>query len=85
MRLQLGEKAKHKITGFTGIIIARTEWLNGCWRMTLQSHKLKDGIPVEPQTFDEFDLELVEDKKVKAGSKETGGPRPSIGRAVDPQ
>lgn len=34
--ITLGCKAKDKITGFTGIVIAMTSWLNGCQRVTIQ-------------------------------------------------
>ena len=32
----LGDEVKDTITGFKGIVVARTEWLNGCARVTVQ-------------------------------------------------
>lgn len=74
--VQLGDKAKDTITGFEGICVARTEWLNGCWRITLQNSKLdKDGKPQEGHTFDEPQLIVTKPKTVPVGSKLTGGPK----------
>lgn len=84
-KVQLGDEARDKVTGFTGVCVARTEWLNGCWRMTLQPRALnKDGKPVDADTFDEFQLEVVKPAALSVGSKETGGPRDAPVRARDP-
>lgn len=75
MTVQLGDKAKDTVTGFEGICIARTEWLNGCWRITLQSEKLtKDGAPQDGVTFDEPQLVVTKARKVATGPRTTGGP-----------
>lgn len=82
-KFSLGDKVKDNITGFIGIIVGRTEWLNGCIRYSLQPIKLKDGAPQETQAFDEDQLELVTAKK-KAVVKRTGGDRkdPKRGQTV---
>jgi hypothetical protein len=78
MSIQLGDKCKDTVTGFEGICVARTEWLNGCWRMTLQSEKLdKDGKPQDGVTFDEPQLVVTKPKKVATGPRDTGGPAPT--------
>jgi hypothetical protein len=85
VNVQLGDKARDTVSGFSGVCVARTEWLNGCWRMTLQPQALdKDGKPREPQTFDDFQLEVTKPKLQPVGSKETGGPRDAPMRACDP-
>ena len=85
VNVQLGDLAKDTVSGFSGVCVARTEWLNGCWRMTLQPKAVdKDGKPCEAQTFDDFQLEVVEPKKQPVGSKETGGPRDTPPRAAYP-
>lgn len=82
----LGDLCRDTVSGFTGICVARTEWLNGCWRMTLQPKALdKDGKPQEAQTFDDHQLEVIEAKRQPVGSKETGGPRSEPRRARDPR
>lgn len=83
--VNLGDKARDTVSGFSGVCVARTEWLNGCWRMTLQPQGLdKDGKPQEAQTFDDFQLEVIEHKRQQVGSKETGGPREEPVRVRDP-
>lgn len=88
MKLQLGDLAKDRITGFEGIVIAITHWLNGCARIALQPRQLdKDGRVLMSESFDEEQLELVEEEAVKLpGSRskknvKTGGPRPEPQRA----
>jgi hypothetical protein len=73
--IKLGDVAKDTITGFTGVVVAATKWLHGCERLTLQPQSLHEGKPVESQTFDLPQLELVA-AKVAKGTDETGGPRP---------
>jgi hypothetical protein len=51
--ISLRDTVKDTITGFTGVVISRCEWINGCVRLGVQATKLKDGIPTEPQHFDE--------------------------------
>ena len=83
--INLGDLAKDTVTGFEGICIARTEWLNGCARITLQPKGLdKDGKPIESHCFDEMQLKLVKAKSYKP-ARDTGGPRPSPQRRADPK
>ena len=71
----LGDEVKDTITGFQGIVVCISQWYHGCKRVTVQSQVMKDGKPVEPVTFDEPQLILVESKQHKPQNK-TGGPRP---------
>ena len=88
--IQLGDRARDSITGYEGIVIARSEWLNGCVRFELQSEKLKDGVPHEPYWVDQQQIALVVSKAPKdvtAGKGESpppGGPRSAPARANDP-
>ena len=45
-KFELGDLAQDEITGFRGVIVARTQWLNNCNVYRLQSPDLKDGKPV---------------------------------------
>lgn len=74
----LGDLVKDSVTGYRGIVVARTEWLNGCYRLTMQSDTLdKDGKPQPTETFDEPQLILIEKGVVHCGSRDTGGPKPT--------
>lgn len=76
-KIQLGDKVKDPISGITGIAVARTTWLHGCDRITVQPQGFdKDKKPYESCTVDEPQLKLVKPKKIKRGRKDTGGPRP---------
>jgi hypothetical protein len=74
--IELGDVVRDKVTGFEGVAIGVTTWLHGCRRITVQPRALKDGRPIEPLSFDEPQLEIVETKVVEQGSRKTGGPRP---------
>jgi len=80
----LGDTARDTITGFTGVVICEAKWLHGCRRLTLQPRELKDGKPVEMQTFDEPQLAKIA-APPSATTGHTGGPRPEPTRAGDPQ
>lgn len=86
--IKLGDKVKDRITGLTGIAIGVTTWLYGCRRLVVQPQELKDGKPVEFTSFDEPQLELVEDKSSHPLTpnmpRKTGGPMPTQTRGPDP-
>lgn len=87
-KIELGDEAKDKITGYSGIVVAITEWLHACRRITIQPKEMKDGQPAGNYTFDEPQVELVQKKgylvpKQEPGAK-TGGPSIEPTRASDP-
>jgi len=61
--INLGNKVRNTINGFSGMAIARTEFLHGCAQIMVESSELKDGKPVESQVFDEQNLETTEEAK----------------------
>lgn len=84
--IRIGETAKDSITGFKGVVTARTEYLNGCARLAVQPTKLgKDGKPIEAQYFDEPQLVVIPAKRRKR-TTDTGGPHASPpDRSVTPR
>jgi hypothetical protein len=96
-RINLGDQVKDKVTGFKGIAVAVTTWLNGCVRVTITPESLdKDGKIQDSQSFDEEQLELLKAGKVAAvKSREpapivvpkakTGGPKPEPRRQAEPK
>jgi hypothetical protein len=50
--IKLGAKVTDSITGFTGIVTARCEYLGGSVRVCVEMQELKDGRPAE-QWFEE--------------------------------
>lgn len=73
--IELGDRAKDAITGITGIVIAKTFWLNGCIRSTIQPEEAKDGKPVDSQTIDDAQLRLAK-KRVQPAYAATLAPAP---------
>ena len=72
----LGDTVKDEITGFTGVVICKSTWLNGCVRLMVQRTKLdKDGKPVPAESFDVEQLVLVKAAKGPAHAP-AGGPMP---------
>jgi len=87
MAIKLGSKVRDNISGFTGIAIGRTEWLHGCARITIQPPVDKDGKHQDAATFDEQQVELIEEKPVrvsKQASAGPGGPKKDPGRHKTP-
>lgn len=85
MSIKLGDKVRDIYTGFEGIAAARTEWLHGCDRITIEPTSLdKDGKIQECACFDEQRVSLVEALPVLVSSdsetEKTGGPRPAPAR-----
>ena len=73
-RFDKGDEVRDKITDFTGIVVARADWLHGCERYGLQSRELKDGRPLEIEWFDVDTLELAARQTVAQKETPTGGP-----------
>lgn len=78
MGIQLGDKAKDRISGFEGICVSRTDYISGCTRVALQAGLDKDGKLIELQYFDEpmCDVSLAGAVTVPPPT-DKGGPRPS--------
>jgi len=70
----LGDEVRDRITGYVGVVICRTQWLNNCNTYGVRRRELdKDGKPQESEHFDEPQLAAV-NKKVLPSHRETGGP-----------
>ncbi len=72
LKLNNGDRVKDPISGFSGIVTCRLEYLNGCTRIQVNSEKLDAGRPIDSQYFDEPQLVLVK-KNVHGGVNNTGG------------
>lgn len=77
-KVQLGQIVKDRVTGFTGMVVAISTWLNGCNRIGVQSQtEKKDGLPIEPYFVDEQQLDIIEEVKEPVKEKR-GGPMPDF-------
>lgn len=87
MKVKLGKEYKDSISGFSGIAVARTEYLYNCIRVMLSPTKLKPDGDFLPDTwFDEPALIAVRSKNIlkKKVSVATGGPSRSVAPKRDP-
>lgn len=89
MRINLGDRARDRITGLKGIVIARTEWLFGCERVTVQPEECKDGKPADLVYIDEAQCEVLDSEVIKGygttdGASGPAGDRPNPTRNPDP-
>lgn len=74
--IELGLKAKDKITGFEGVITGRAQYLTGCDQYVLVPG-IKDGQLQKSEWFDEGRLEVIGEgitAEAVAGPKR-GGPQ----------
>jgi hypothetical protein len=71
-RLQLGIKAKDKITGFEGIITGRVEYLTGCHQYLLNAPS-KDS-DVKTAWFDDGRLDATSRKPIALVANAPNGP-----------
>lgn len=72
--IKLGNEYKDVISGFVGIAVAKTEWINGCNRVTLSPKLDKDGKIQDSCCFDVEQLEAT-GNAVDIKPKDVGGER----------
>ncbi len=72
--IPLGSKVRDLVTGFIGIAISETRYLNGCIRYAVQAKVDKDGKMPDCQYIDLHQLEVIK-----------GGMFPSVANTGGPQ
>jgi len=72
--IKLGDKVKDKITGFIGIAVCRSEFLNGCVQWSIAPKVSKDNKILEEIGIDEQSLEVINPKRKLIKKQENGGP-----------
>jgi len=73
-KIQLGDKVKDRITGFTGIATSKMEFLNGCIQYEVTPKMGKDNVMPEGTFIDIQSLEVITPKKTERIKEDTGGP-----------
>jgi len=74
--IELGKKARDKITGIEGIITGRAQYIYGCDQYCLVPRVKEDGKRPETEWFDEGRIEVTGDGIAPASVqvKDPGGP-----------
>ena len=80
-KIKLGDKVRDSITGYEGVAIFITTYLNGCRRVGIQGNKLDDhNLPVDAYVVDETTLVVVKPQVKKSIQQETGGPNERVAK-----
>jgi len=78
-KFALGQKVKERFTGFVGVIVAQTRYLNGCLKYGVSAINLdKDGKIPDWEWIDETQLETEGSwagESIADSEKVTGGPQ----------
>lgn len=76
MDINCGDTVKDTLSGLTGVVVARTEWMYGCVRLAVQPSGSKDGRPYEPFWVDEPQVEEIETPLQQEVEEEETAPPP---------
>ncbi len=57
--VELGDKVKDTVTGFSGIAVCKVDYLQGCRRFGVQAPSKNNKKPDEWQYFDEPQLQVI--------------------------
>lgn len=72
--IKLGTKVKCIHTGFTGIAVSKTDYINGCVQYEIVPKITKDNKYPDSVCLDSQSLEIISPKPKPKAKKETGGP-----------
>jgi hypothetical protein len=75
MKYELGQKAKDVVTGFTGTITARADYLTGCKQYCVTPRVKPDGEYPNGVWLDEDRIELLDDEKLVLSKPTTDAPK----------
>lgn len=73
-KFELGDAVKDVVTGFSGIVTGRCEYITGCKQYSVTSRKLQAG-DTKAGWFDEDRIVTTKASKVKIDVKANGGPQ----------
>lgn len=71
--IELGDRVRDVVSGFIGIVVGKSQWINGCSTSGVKSEELKDGLPTEIQWFDDPQIKIEEKNVIECGI-DPGGP-----------
>jgi hypothetical protein len=81
MSIELGDKVKDRVSGFQGVVVSKTNYLNGCCRVGVKPQALEKGSTIDEEWFDIGQIDLISPKAVSVVPKKTGGPATNPPRA----
>lgn len=72
--VNLGDTVIDTVSGFKGVAVIKSEYLQGCCRVGVQPKIKRDGSLPDICHFDEPQLKVLTPKKTARKSSNTGGP-----------
>jgi len=81
--LNLGDQVKDIVTGYKGVVVCKSEHLNGCWRVGVQAPINKEGKVDGTEWFDIETIVVLKTKPIEIKQSKTGGPKPKPKRRKD--
>lgn len=74
MNLNIGDKVRDKVSGFSGIVTGIVDYISGCKQALVGPKIDKDGKPIDSQWFDVQRLEVLKTNFLKLENAATPGP-----------
>lgn len=81
-RIQLGAMVRDELSGLEGKVVAITDWLHGCQRISIQPIGNKDGKPYETFSVDEPQVVVLSESEAEPAAPRHGD-RADVGRRED--
>lgn len=80
----LGDEVEDLVSGFKGVVVCLSQWINGCVRVVVQPKVDEKGAMLEAQHFDAPTLKVLKRKKVDMPeeTRKTGGSKPAFSRGA---
>ena len=72
--IELGDTVQCTVTGFKGVAVMKTEFLNGCIQYSVAPKVGKDNKIIEDVSIDEGSLKVIKKKTKPRQRSSTGGP-----------
>lgn len=69
----IGKKVRDKITGFTGTVTGRVEYITGCNQLLVAPVVKDDGALVSSEWLDEQRAEVLSEKKIELNNSASPG------------
>lgn len=97
-RFELGDQVENLVTGMRGVVVARHEYLFGCYRYSVKPRGNKDGKPFDDWGADEGEIRIVpveseareaaealkDNRRAARAARDPGGPRDDPHRPARP-
>lgn len=74
VEIELGDKVKCKYTGFVGIAVARSEFINGCIQISIAPKWDGKSNTIDEMSLDEGSLIVIKKAKKEKDKDSNGGP-----------